>query len=227
MDQDQFLQYLQTVGGLGGAVPMSAPPAGDGPTNQPPITTTALPQPPASSESEPSQAQGQGALSATQLSELRNILAGIRVPEINLANVLTPAAIGPLLNDPAICSGMLTNGIHIHRLIHSSLSPYPYNSIALFPYLPENSQRTPEELRDIVQSSQFQQALQSLSIALQSGQLGPLLTQLGLDPSAGNGMFLVSFYGGVHGVEAFLRAIEEQARRQGEEDQGGDRMDED
>jgi 26S proteasome regulatory subunit N13 len=64
--------------------------------------------------------------------------------------------------------------------------------------------------------------LQSLSIALQSGQLGPLLSQLDLDPSAGNG------------VEAFLRAIQEQAgRRQRDqedenvEDHSGDRMEED
>ncbi|CAG8742979.1 16697_t:CDS:2, partial [Dentiscutata heterogama] len=66
-------------------------------------------------------------------------------------------------------------------------------------------------------------ALQSLSVALQSGQLGPLLTQLGLDPSAGSG------------VEAFLRAIQDQVSRQrrnnpeedNADDQSGDRMDED
>ncbi|CAG8697938.1 6056_t:CDS:2, partial [Acaulospora colombiana] len=93
---------------------------------------------------------------------------------------------------------------------------------ALFPHLPPNINRTPEELREVIQSPQFAQALQSLSIALQSGQLGPLLTQLGLDPSAGNG------------VEAFLRAIQEQASRRQEhheednaDEQSGDRMEED
>ncbi|RUS20652.1 hypothetical protein BC937DRAFT_94691 [Endogone sp. FLAS-F59071] len=207
VDQDQLLQYLQTVGGFGGAISTSSTAPGDGPTNQPPITSVVPSQLPTSSDPSSTTPQPQGQLSPTQLSDLRNILAGIRVPEsqglspdINLANVLTPTAIGPLLNDPQICS-------------------------ALFSYLPENSQRTPEELRDIIQSPQFTQALQSLSIALQSGQLGPLLTQLGLDPSAGNS------------VEAFLNAIQEQAGRQQSEedqaeegqgeDQSGDRMDED
>ncbi|CAI2166701.1 17443_t:CDS:2 [Funneliformis geosporum] len=94
---------------------------------------------------------------------------------------------------------------------------------ALFPHLPSNIERTPEELNAVLNSPQFAQALQSLSMALQSGQLGPLLTQLGLDPSAGNG------------VEAFLRAVQEQAgRRQRDhndddntDDHSGDRMEED
>ncbi|PKY37764.1 adhesion regulating molecule [Rhizophagus irregularis] len=132
-----------------------------------------------------------------QLGNLRNILSGIQVPDVSLVDVLTPSAIGPLLNNPEIAS-------------------------ALFPHLPANIERSPEELAAVIQSPQFAQALQSLSIALQSGQLGPLLSQLGLDPSAGNG------------VEAFLRAIQEQANRrhrdhedENTEDHSGDRMEED
>jgi hypothetical protein len=63
-------------------------------------------------------------------------------------------------------------------------------------------------------------ALSSLSSALSTGQLAPLLQQFGL-------------HGGIDDVESFLRAVEEQVRReQGEggeqEDHNdGDRMQED
>ncbi len=51
----------------------------------------------------------------------------------------------------------------------------------------------------------------SLNQALQSGQLGPLLAQLGLDPAVG---------GPFGGVEAFIEAIRQQAERR--RDQSGD-----
>ncbi|RIA95808.1 proteasome complex subunit Rpn13 ubiquitin receptor-domain-containing protein [Glomus cerebriforme] len=194
MDQEQLLQLLQ----------------GHGAFNGPPFTSTTPASEPQSATAATSEA-GSGAqttdsnlgLTSEQLGNLRNILSGIQVPEgtrqpdVNLIDVLTPSAIGPLLNNPEIAS-------------------------ALFPHLPANIERSPEELAAVIQSPQFAQALQSLSIALQSGQLGPLLTQLGLDPSAGNG------------VEAFLRAIQEQANRrhrdhedENAEDHSGDRMEED
>ncbi|KAI8087614.1 uncharacterized protein B0P05DRAFT_368649 [Gilbertella persicaria] len=97
-------------------------------------------------------------------------------PPISLSDILTTQTITPLLNDPEICA-------------------------SLFPFLPEESERSVEEVRQVVRSPQFSQALQSLSAALQTGQLGPLLTQLGLDPSAGNS------------VESFLIAISEQAKK--------------
>ncbi|CAG8436946.1 13889_t:CDS:10 [Rhizophagus irregularis] len=177
MDQEQLLQLLQGQG-FGG----------------PPFTST-TPAEPQSATAATSEA-GSGVqttesnlgFTSEQLGNLRNILSGIQVPEgtrqpdVSLVDVLTPSAIGPLLNNPEIAS----------------------------------------ELAAVIQSPQFAQALQSLSIALQSGQLGPLLSQLGLDPSAGNG------------VEAFLRAIQEQANRrhrdhedENTEDHSGDRMEED
>lgn len=91
-------------------------------------------------------------------------------------DVLTTQSITPLLNDPEICA-------------------------SLFPFLPEESERSAEEVKQVVKSPQFQQALQSLSAALHTGQLGPLLSQLGLDPSAGNS------------VESFLIAIGKQAEQ--------------
>lgn len=98
---------------------------------------------------------------------------------------MTTQSLTPLLNDSDICA-------------------------SLFPFLPEESERSAEEVRQVVKSPQFSQALQSLSAALQTGQLGPLLSQLGLDPSAGNS------------VESFLIAIGEQAKQK----KNGDAMEE-
>lgn len=98
---------------------------------------------------------------------------------LSLGDVLSPQSLGPLLNDREFCS-------------------------ALFPFLPEQSERTPEEVRQVVQSPQFQRALATLSYALQSGELGPLLSQLGLDPSAGNSKFATCRGKTVHRVNMQL-----------------------
>ncbi|KAJ1660065.1 hypothetical protein IWQ61_000959 [Dispira simplex] len=129
--------------------------------------------------------------------QLRQVMENLRVPEntqagaatqLNLEDVLSSDTLATLLTDPEVCS-------------------------ALFPYLPEpvnasSSQEgkvpatprrhSPEEVRSIVRSAPFQQSLHSLSYALQTGQLGPLIQQFGLPTEA-------SF-----GVENFLRAIETQ-----------------
>lgn len=124
-----------------------------------------------------------------QMPDLRNLLAGLQVPgaqggaqqeePMDLVDVLTPQTVGPLLNDQEVCS-------------------------ALFPHLPEPSQpsqgRTKREIEEVIRSPQFRQALHSLTVALRTGALGPLVQQLGLDPSA------------AYGVEAFLRAINRKAQ---------------
>lgn len=92
-----------------------------------------------------------------------------------MTDILNSQTLTPLLNDPEVCE-------------------------SLVPYLPEESEKTAEEVRQVVRSPQFSQAVQSLTVALQTGQLGPLLSQLGLDPSAG------------YSVELFLNAIEKQAQ---------------
>ncbi|CAG8601070.1 8331_t:CDS:2 [Acaulospora morrowiae] len=159
MDQEQLMQLLQGQGPFGLPIPSTTP------ASEPQSITATTSE--AGSGVQPSE----HTVTPEQLGNLRNILSGIQIPEgsrqsdLNLADVLAPSAIGPLLNDPELSS-------------------------ALFPHLPPNINRTPEELREVIQSPQFAQALQSLNIALQSGQLGPLLTQLGLDPSAGNGGLL-------------------------------------
>ncbi|CAO3694411.1 unnamed protein product [Umbelopsis ramanniana] len=202
INQEQFLQFLQTAGGLGGTIPNTSPIGGDGPPNQS-VIASAPSSRRGSSQSDTEEQQRAEAvpenessqLSNNQLHDLRNILSEIRVPQgtdstnsLELGNVLTPEAIRSILSDQDIAS-------------------------ALFPHLPEASDNTNEELHEIIHSPQFRQSLHRLSAALQSGQLGPLMTQLGLDPSAGNG------------VEAFLAAIEEQARRRDNQDR--DSMDQD
>ncbi|CAG8455310.1 10090_t:CDS:2 [Paraglomus occultum] len=174
MDQDQLFQILQQHGAFGGLnIPATTP------ATEPQSSTNILPE-----EHLTTPASEQAGMTSEQLGSLRNILSRIQVPDLNLADILTPSAIEPLLNNPEIAA-------------------------ALFPEIPQNIERTPEELREVMRSPQFHQALQTLSVALQSGELGPLLSQLGLDPSAGNG------------VEAFLRAIQEQV--QGQQGEGSER----
>ncbi|CAO3631372.1 unnamed protein product [Cunninghamella echinulata] len=113
------------------------------------------------------------------LDQLRTMLAGIQPQgqsSLHLGEILNNKTLTNLLDDTTICEN-------------------------LYQFLPEGSEQSPYEVRQVIKSPQFQQSLRSLSTALQSGQLGPLISQFGLDPSAGNG------------VEAFLKAIEDQARK--------------
>ncbi|CAO3632186.1 unnamed protein product [Cunninghamella blakesleeana] len=116
------------------------------------------------------------------LDQLRSMLAGIQPQgrsSIQLGDVLNNKTLTKLLDDSSVCE-------------------------SFYSLLPDGSEHSPYEVRQVIKSPQFQQSLRSLSTALQSGQLGPLITQFGLDPSAGNG------------VEAFLKAIEDQARKKDE-----------
>ncbi|KAI0771252.1 proteasome complex subunit Rpn13 ubiquitin receptor-domain-containing protein [Trametes elegans] len=86
---------------------------------------------------------------------------------------------------------------------------------ALFPHLPPDlpSAPTVETLERVVSSPQFRAAVRNLDMALRTGLLGGLVRTLGLPEEAGTG------------VEPFLRALQDQARR--EEGNSGDRMDTD
>ncbi|KAI8139809.1 proteasome complex subunit Rpn13 ubiquitin receptor-domain-containing protein [Fennellomyces sp. T-0311] len=164
ISRENIVQFLQAAGGLGGTIPSSMVQGGDGPVDQQHESSDSHREQSGNSQS--------STVNSEQLEQLRNILRGVQAPEnhqapVSLTDVLTTQTIAPLLNDRDICA-------------------------ALFPFLPEESDRTPEEVRQVVQSPQFQQALATLSYALESGELGPLLTQLGLDPSAGTSMFLLT-----------------------------------
>jgi len=85
----------------------------------------------------------------------------------------------------------------------------------LLPHLPADlpADPSPAVIRQIVESSQFQTAIRQLQYALDTGLLGELVAQMGLPREAGTS------------VEAFLRAIGEQARRGS--GSGGDTMETD
>lgn len=85
----------------------------------------------------------------------------------------------------------------------------------LFPHLPPDLPTPPstEVLERIISSPQFRAAVRNLDQALRTGLLGGLVRGLGLPEEAGTG------------IEAFLRAIQEQARSEGGHE--GDSMDTD
>ncbi|KAM5533464.1 hypothetical protein V8D89_012902 [Ganoderma adspersum] len=95
---------------------------------------------------------------------------------------------------------------------------HPELTQSLFPHLPPDLPHPPtaETLEQVVASPQFRAAVRNLDTALHTGLLGDLVRTLGLPAEAGTG------------VEPFLRALQEQARREGNgEGSGGDRMDTD
>ncbi|OCH91231.1 adhesion regulating molecule [Obba rivulosa] len=87
---------------------------------------------------------------------------------------------------------------------------------AIFPHLPPDLPTPPsqETLEQIIASPQFRAAVRNFDQALRTGLLGPVVRGLGLPEEAGTG------------VEAFLRAIQDQAQGEGE-GASGDRMDTD
>lgn len=80
---------------------------------------------------------------------------------VNLAVAITPEAMIPILANQEVQQ----------RLI---------------PHLPDGASlpKNEEELRKTISTPQFQQAMQSFSAALGSGQLGPLMGQFGLGEAA-------------------------------------------
>ncbi|CAO0795674.1 unnamed protein product [Mucor circinelloides] len=190
-DEDDEDEPMETAAPVAASTAATRTPVTQVTTNVP--EQTPAPAAPSSSSEAPSSESIPVATtqqSNEQLDQLRQMLANVRPAEasapIALSDILTTQSLTPLLNDPEICA-------------------------SLFPFLPEESERSAEEVRQVVKSPQFSQALQSLGAALQTGQLGPLLSQLGLDPSAGNS------------VESFLIAIGEQAKQK---KNGGDAMEE-
>jgi len=115
--------------------------------------------------------------SEAQLKELSEILANIQVPENNDANlqdILTPEVVSPLLQDREVCN-------------------------ALFPHLPDNAPLDSQSIEEVLRSPQFIHSINSLTYALRSGALEPLMAELGLDSN-------ISKSDGA--VVAFLRAIQ-------------------
>ncbi|XP_067856468.1 proteasomal ubiquitin receptor ADRM1 [Heptranchias perlo] len=105
-----------------------------------------------------------------QLRDLQSILASMNVPAaaegtgqpaVDLASVLTPEIMAPILANAEVQERLL-------------------------PYLPtgESLPQPAEEIQNTLTSPQFQQAMSMFSAALASGQLGPLMSQFGLPAEA-------------------------------------------
>lgn len=102
--------------------------------------------------------------------------------------------------------------------IRPLFASHPELAQSLFPHLPPDlpSPPTAETLEQVVASPQFRAAVRNLDMALRTGLLGELVRTLGLPAEAGTG------------IEPFLRALQEQARREGNgEGSSGDQMDTD
>lgn len=133
-----------------------------------------------------------------QMDQLRNILRNIQVPataptDLDLSDVLTPENLTPLLQNESVRS-------------------------SLFPHLPADAStpKTREEVEAVIRSPQFRSSVSSLTYALRSGQLGPLLREFGLESAD------AARAGG--GVRGFLGAIQSKVSKQ---NQDGDSMDTD
>eukprot|EP00055_Hartaetosiga_balthica_P006602 m.21012 g.21012 ORF g.21012 m.21012 type:complete len:368 (-) comp5316_c0_seq1:81-1184(-) len=82
-------------------------------------------------------------------------------------------------------------------------------------HLPEGTGGTRAEVLETIRSPQFAQRLNSFTAALQSGELGPVMSQFGVDPSTMQGA----------GVLGLIGAIQAQEDANGNEEEEGD-MDE-
>lgn len=171
---------------------------------QRPVTAAALPSQESSttstgtgtSRSAAETGAGGGGKTPIQLSDLQNILSSMNVPttpkdSIDLVQALNPESMIPILANSEVQE-------------------------RLAEYLPdgESLPKTEQELRATVQSPQFQQALSSFSSALQSGQLGPLMSQFGLGEDVANAA-------AEGDLEAFVKAMQEQQKK----DKDDDKMD--
>lgn len=106
--------------------------------------------------------------SQIQLSDLQNILSGINVQPgenqqssqqaVDLSTAMTSEALQPILSNPE----------------------FKQRLQAFLPNTGDDTGASADQLRNTVQSPQFQQAVSMFSAALQSGQLGPLMQQFGL-----------------------------------------------
>lgn len=116
-----------------------------------------------------------------------NMPAGATEGPVDLAGVMTPENMAPILNSSSANSDLL-------------------------PHLPqgEGLTQTQDELRQTLGSPQFQQAMGSFQAALQSGQLGPLMGQFGMPSEVSNAAAQGN-------VEAFATAMEQDQNKDEED----------
>lgn len=102
-------------------------------------------------------------------------------------------------SQPQVADVELSQVLTVPKML-SMISNDPSVAERLYSSFPDGLDHTPDELNEIVRSSQFSGTLRSLGSAIRSGQLGPLFAQLGLDPS-------------IMSVREFVKAVREQSKR--------------
>lgn len=125
------------------------------------------------------------------LSELQNYLAGISAggskQSVDLSTSLNSDSINTILSDPELLKSLQDHLPNINET-DDEKKPVDSNSVK-------------QQLKDTLASPQFQQALSMFSNALQSGQLGPVVSQFKLSDDA-----VVAANSG--DLEQFVKALE-------------------
>lgn len=164
-----------------------------------------VPQAPKKSTTTASRRNGQdddsngGAASGTGqkvlLSDLQNFLSGLQGGNeganartinnaVDLASAINAEALDKITTDAERSKYWFRYLFQSKQII--KLYRILTHSGRLVAHLPsiENADNAKKQLKDTIQSPQFQQALSSFSTALQSGQLGPVVSQFQLNPEA-------------------------------------------
>ena len=137
---------------------------------------------------------------------------GGAVQSTQLSSALTPELLAPIVADASLRQRLYV----MLPLQHPRISCSPLPSLNnRFPFMPADHEHTPASLREVIASAPFREAVQQLQVAIESGEMGPLVQELGLDPAVVQGRG--------DRVLALLRAIRDKKQQQGG---GGDRMDE-
>lgn len=125
------------------------------------------------------------AANANLLTELQSYLSGLQT-----ADGQVPAAAAAAALASATASAAAARNIDLAAALSadavSQLADDGARAATLEPHLPtiETTDSTKQQLKDTVASPQFRQALSTFSTALQSGQLGPVVTQFKMDGEA-------------------------------------------
>lgn len=120
-----------------------------------PVAAAAASSPPAAPVRVPPELMDER--SRALVAALASQVAAIQGPDVNLAHVLAPENIEPILSDPAVIAEL----------------------VALLPPGPSSA----AHVLDNIRSPQYAQALASFSAALATGQLDDVMRQFGVDPA--------------------------------------------
>lgn len=120
-------------------------------------------------------------------------------PFIDLSTAMNSESLAHLLNDQDFLKQIEPHLPPISQAINSDSA----TSSSSTPVLTDEDRKN--QLRETISSSQFRSSLSQFCIALQSGQLGPLMSQFGLNQACVDAANLGN-------LEAFVRALDDQTR---------------